>query len=539
MTISGDITQDKRFPFPQQTLVVRARGVTLGRRVRFRLTLVPPGSGLATYTAATPNAGWLPSVEESATTWAGKLVPDTDGVYYVEAVEESYDGTAPHYDTHETNLSDDWTEVTTETLAVYVGARLQFELGVDPDTSKLVVHTAQMTSANYAAGWGGYGGGDAGPSGVVTSSWDLTVCPEIQDAQSDKALLARDTTLVKEMLARMGGVGYSGGASVFSYIGLGDYAGSLLNSLITAYNNHRVYVATATVHGLKNASTQFSAMGTATLANLLTYCETAKLKHNTHIAVTGSVHATADAVNTISYGITAATTTAQAVAMLNEWNQEAEDHYESNVYHVGSDQRRTVRTDRYHFGLPTTATLASACTYASSLGVSHNIHVTGSTAGTSPYHSAADTDNAVDNGSWVLAYTSCSVDELVRYANLLADNLHAHTQNIKWSDKSSAAYHAAVDYGSSLEEIPRANDYATAVKLVHNCYWTFVRHIDHNQNENWHGHNNAIHMFHADCVGWLNKLYRDATASASVAASSTLTLTSTNTLLTRAGFSKA
>jgi len=69
MAISGTISQDKRFPVFGETLAVRARGVTLGNRVRFRLTARPETSTLPLYSAGHPLDGWYRFIEESPTAW--------------------------------------------------------------------------------------------------------------------------------------------------------------------------------------------------------------------------------------------------------------------------------------------------------------------------------------------------------------------------------------------------------------------------------------------------------------------------------------
>jgi len=128
--------------------------------------------------------------------------------------------------------------------------------------------------------------------------------------------------------------------------------------------------------------------------------------------------------------------------------------------------------------MSTNATLVSATTRAEELASACNTHILDGSSAASQ-HDTADYDNLVDSAATI------DLVELQNHVNDLADHIYAHTQNIKWSDKSSVAYHPIQDKGSAVD-VERASDLDSTVRVVENSLVSLARHVDNSGSTKWH-----------------------------------------------------
>lgn len=526
MAISGTISQDKRFPIYGETLALRARGCTLGNRVRFRIIARPDSSGMAIYTATHPGQGWLRFIQESATDWAAKLNADTDGRFTIEAVEESYDGSPPHFEGDDVNTTDDWSEVTTESFYVYIGRVMERVIGHPPDTCILRATAVEVSAAAQA------GPDDNYRVGVITWKWDQTKAPMLIHPTTEKARAALENSTLRTRLQALGGENYDlrwnlypaqGSKTTYTPAVVSDPGGDFLDTTqlvlyytIAAFNIHRVEVSSR-VHLLADTTHALSSTPTS-YATLLSFCSSFESLYGAHVADTEH-HTIADAVYNlpaVPYGSPAST--AEVIENLVYYQEQYEGHRLNVTGRVHGDVGDDSNGDGFRssrllhiFQPATSATVASACVFAAAIKAAYNNHIS-VTASTTTYHVGADTTNIITTGDTrILQYVSCGVDSIVRLANRFHAVLDAHFQNYKYTTGSASAWHSAKDHGSALTNVPLSTDWKSAVSLIDRLYWSFIRHIDHSQGAYWHGNTNPGSTFVQTMgVTWLSKLYLDA-----------------------------
>lgn len=500
MSISGTITQDKRFPIAGERVAVRASDVTYGRRVRWRLVDKPARSALPKYTPEYPSIGWITTREDNATRYTALFDPDTDGVYTLEAVEESHDGEPKHFYNDDSNASDDWTEEETEEYVIYVGAVMFKELRIGEHSCRLRVVSAEESTAAQSAHSETY------RRGVISYHWDRSNCPKLVDPSTDAMRRAIESDSVVSYMKLLGGEGYTGSRNLI-YAGyktltlITESDGLLpatitsdnrrvLRSVIESFNDHTEYGSggsAAAVHTIAGNGVITSTAGTTT-ASLSTLINEMVSDHNAHIGSAALHPGGADATNTIVAGT--AGTLASCCSRLIECYSSFRDHAKSNTraggYHAPPGDYRPITRIEHTSYIATSSTLASAITYAESVKDAMNAHFTCAVS-TSAYHYSYDPDNTL-SGALTIALLSSTDDDAIyiKLANKIYARIKAHFENKKHATGSAATYHYAPDYSGMLDKLSDAETREQADLITEQCYWALWNHIYGDESDTYH-----------------------------------------------------
>lgn len=440
MAITGTVRRDVTYPIVGNAVTGQVDGVLAGHRIRWRLASAPPLSDLPVYNETTPTVGWL----QVAPGNGGVLVPDTHGVFVLEAVEESFAPSIPHFDLDPTGSIDEWTEVATSSYSLFVGRRVKRTLGADPNTVDLVANVV---------------GSSASAQGVMTARYSQDLAPHFGTPASDLAAAAVGDDDVRDLLAYFGGFGYTGDANLIEVDGVFCASPSdTLSRLTTAFDRHIGYTGNYVHVGADATNVMSGVSAPTTEVELAGYVNTLAEKYTAHIAAAPSVHVGADTVNVLSSLI--AIGLAASITRLNDIRYAYSCHRVLNSSSVGhhSPGDGTISSLESWRSLPSTSTLATAIAYAVDLAAAYDHHLLLAIISTA-YHASADTDN-------VLGFTDVyGTPDLIAKANALADAIEAH---------ASGDYHTTPDVGCVIPF--RAQDLGSAIQVLDYAIWAMYHH---------------------------------------------------------------
>lgn len=523
MPISGTIAQDTKYPFVGDVVSTRVSGLTQANRVRWRVVSAPVTSGVKLWVDDEKPEAWLDPAPQNGCRFA----PDEAGVYELEAVEEECTSFIPHFDGDGSTTQhpvEEWVEVTTETLTVYVGQPVRRTLGVG-------VHTAVLNAWVHAR--------TAVPTGgALTYRGSRNHAMIVSKPSSDAASFALATTEIKAELARNGAKGYAGAEDLISIAPVSSMTQADYTAI--AFNTH-CGLTTNGSHGTADVTNGMGAVALPTDdASFIAYMNTWRTKYLAHIATAGTTHpAGADVTNACS---AAAATFAGALVLFASIIGKYELHrvlHTASGHNTPGDGVAASRMPHYTLGSvsnPTAPTSFNSTVLAYLVlcvaAYDNHLSETGSGAG---YHAAADTHNTID------AKTPTDLAEFIEYVNNLASNISAHTQNINvlTNEPPVAVYHTVKDRGGNLSSVPRARDWQSACSLLEKTMQIFARHID--TGGAWHGgssDNPGVTYVQMFGVSLINKLFMDAVHAEDLGAPEN-TIAAVPELLTHGGFGKA
>ena len=462
------LSQDLQYPIYGELVTLRADEVPAARRVRWRVTGVPPQSGIEPYDERT-NKVYLRQTGNG--NYALLSMPDgspvdADGIYNLEAVEEEFTSHIPHFDgdgSATLNPLEEWTEVSATAYDVYVGREMQVKLGFDPDVAYLHFHVIGETASLY---------------GVQTEWSNELRCPVIEDPATERAKLAASSSTIAAIVAQLGGEGYidDGWVARQDYLSGLAYFGSNPNTeiaLLVDYYNQHIAATTNDVHGAADLVNVVAGADPVDLATLIARITAMQTAYDAHVTLAAPTHPSgADIGNLI--GALAPATLAQCITGLNTIRAKYYAHRRATATGHSTPGDGTEDSREPVYPLSSYATLSDAITRFIALRDAYHNHLN-MVAISAAYHAAADADNTV------VSSTPVSDAQLIAKVNELATCLRAHMAN--WDSVNNAPpavdYHASKDQNySTFENAGKAHDRSSAISLLHRCMWAFFNHID-------------------------------------------------------------